>query len=178
MAKQVAAQKPAKQKPRRKSDVEETLGVKFISRVDPDEDFSDVDGDLRNEFALENEDPTRHYHWAHNDPSDIGEYKGGILGYRVEYATKDGVMARMHAEHNIDEPITKRDHVLVSCSKEMWQKRNRFEHMQTRKTNERMFKRKQRDIDFRAFVDEDGDFNRGAFRESIAEDAADAARGA
>lgn len=175
---QQVAKKQKKAPVRRKSDVEETLGVKYLSRVDPDEDFSDVDGDLRNEFALENEDPTRHYHWAHKDPNDIGQYKGGILGYRVEYYEPNGVMARMHSEHVKGEAITKRDHVLVSCDKEMWQKRNRFEHMQTRKTNARMFKRRQRDLDMRPFVDDEGRLDRDAFRESIAEDAADAAKGA
>ena len=142
---------PAKPLVRKKpfNQVEEVLGVKFLSRVDPDEDFSDVDGDLRNEFALENEDPTRHYHWAHNNPNDIGQYKGGILKYRVEYTAPGNVEARMRSEFVEGEAITKRDHVLVSCDKAMWQKRNRFEHMQTRKNNERMFKRRQRDLDLR-----------------------------
>lgn len=142
---------PAKPVAKKKhfNQVEEVLGVKYLNRVDPDEDFSDVDGDLRGEFALDNEDPQRHYHWAHNDPNDVGAYKGGLLKYRVEHYHADGVMARMHAEHVEGEAITKRDHVLVSCDKAMWQKRNRFEHMQTRQTNDRMFKRKQRDLDLR-----------------------------
>jgi hypothetical protein len=140
---------------KRFNQVEEVLGVKYLNRVDPDEDFSDVDGDLRGEFALDNEQPDRHYHWAHNDPNDIGAYKGGLLKYRVEYYEEGNVMARMHAEHA------------------MWQKRNRFEHIQTRKTNDRMFKKKQRDLDLRAFVDGDGDFDRDSFRSAIAEDAAD-----
>lgn len=156
-------------KKQRYNQVEEVLGVKFLSRVDPDEDFSDVDGDLRGEFALDNEQPDRHYHWAHNDPNDIGAYKGGQLGYRVEYYVEDGVMARMHAEHTKGEAITKRDHVLVSCDKAMWQKRNRFEHMQTRQNNARMFKRRQRDI---------GGEDIESFRQSIAEDAAEIAQGA
>ena len=154
---------------KRFNQVEEVLGVKYLNRVDPDEDFSDVDGDLRNEFALENEDPTRHYHWAHNNPNDIGQYKGGILKYRVEYYEPGNVEARMRAEMTTGEAITKRDHVLVSCDKAMWQKRNRYEHMQTRKTNERMFKRRQRDI---------GGDDAESFRQSIAADMAEISEGA
>lgn len=142
---------PAKPVSRKKpfNQVEEVLGVKYLNRVDPDEDFSEVDGDLRGEFALDNEDPQRHYHWAHNNPNDIGQYKGGLLKYRVEYFEDGGVQARMNAGDVKGEAITKRDHVLISCDKAMWQKRNRFEHIETRKTNERMFKRRQSDLDLR-----------------------------
>lgn len=130
----------------KESDMMRTLGVNTLTRIDPDEDFSDVDGDPRNDFAIDNEESDRQYCWVHNDKDAIGEYKGGIVPYRVEHATKDGVRPRMSAEQPIDEPIEKKGHVLMSCDKALWQKRNRYQLAQTRKTNEQMFKRRQRDL--------------------------------
>jgi hypothetical protein len=117
-----------------------------LTRIDPDEDFSDVDGDPRTEFALVNEDPTRHYHWAHKSPDDIGQYKGGVIPYRVEHATADGVAAKMAAEFVEGETIMKRDHVLVSCDKEKWDKLQRYRRKQTTEANESMFKKSQRSV--------------------------------
>ena len=128
------------------SDMMRTLGVNALSRIDPDEDFSDVDGDPRNDFALINEDPDREYCWVRNHPDDIGEYKGGIVPYRIEHAVKDGVTPKMAAEQPLDEMITKRGHVLMSCDKALWQKRNRYALAQTKRTNDMMFKRRQRDL--------------------------------
>lgn len=122
--------------------------VETLDRVDPDEDFSDVDGDPKNEFALnpDSEDPTRHYHWAHNSPEDIGAYKGGVLGYRVENYADGGVRPQMCADVAVGEAITKRDHVLVSCDKALWEKRQRFERKQQADLNDRMFKARQRTV--------------------------------
>jgi hypothetical protein len=133
----------------KQSDMERTLGVSALSRIDPDEDFSDVDGDPSNEFALVNEDPERYSVWVRNHPDDIGEYKGGVVPFRVEYATDGGVGPRMSAEQPKDEAITKRGHVLMTCDKALWQKRNRFQLAKTREVNDLMFKRKQRDLDLR-----------------------------
>lgn len=133
----------------KQSDMMRTLGVEALRRIDPDEDFSDVDGDPRNDFALVNEDPDRNYVWVRNHPDDIGEYKGGIVGYRIEHRTKDGVDMKMSAEQAADEAITKRGHVLMSCDRQLWQKRNRYALNETRKHNEAMFKRRQRDLDLR-----------------------------
>lgn len=123
-----------------------TLGVSALNRIDPDEDFSDVDGDPQNEFALVNEDPDRYAVWVRNHPDDIGEYKGGIVPFRVEYAEKDGVGPKMSSEQTLGEAIQKRGHVLMTCDRGLWQKRNRYALAQTRKTNEMMFKRRQRDL--------------------------------
>lgn len=117
-----------------------------LERIDPDEDFSDVDGDPRAEFALEEEDPTRHYHWAHNSPDDIGQYKGGVLGYRVEYFEEGGVRPRMVAEMKPGEAITKRDHVLVSCDKDKWDKFNRYQKKKNQDVRDRLFKQAQRTV--------------------------------
>jgi hypothetical protein len=134
----------------KESDMMRTLGVSTLRRIDPDEDFSDVDGDPRNDFALVNEDPDREYCYVRNHPDDVGEYKGGIVPYRIEYASKDGVAQKMAVEGLKDgEPITKRGHVLMSCDKALWQKRNRFALSETRKRNDMMFKRRQRDLDMR-----------------------------
>lgn len=149
-----AAQKREKRRP--KSDSEEVLGVRFLSRIDPDEDFSDVDGDPRNEFALNNEEPDRHYHYASQE--DIASYKGGVVPYRIEHASKDGVSTLMGVgDYKEGEAIVKKGLILVSCDKAKWQKRNRFEYVKTLKTNEAMVRRRQRDVDLRereAFEDE------------------------
>jgi len=129
------------------SDFVEQFGL--VKRVDPDEDFSDVDGDPANEFALDDKESDRKYVWAHNSPDGIGDYKGAIVPYRIEHYHPDGVKARMRAEHVEGEMITKRDHVLMSCDKALWQKRNRYERAQQLKHNETMFKRRQRDTDLR-----------------------------
>lgn len=121
----------------------------LLERIDPDEDFSDVDGDPKHEFALTNEATDRHYVWAHNSRDGIGDYKGGIVPYRIEHSDDEGVQARMAAEQVKGEMITKRDHVLMSCDLELWQKRNRYERVQTLRTNESMFKRRQRTTDLR-----------------------------
>jgi hypothetical protein len=139
----------AKPKAPKQSDMMRTLGVETLSRIDPDEDFSDVDGDPRNDFALENEDTDRHYVWVRNHPDDIGEYKGGVVGYRVEYAESGGVIPKMASEQVAGDSITKRGHVLMSCDLGQWQKKNRHDLAQTRRTNEMMFKRRMRDLDLR-----------------------------
>lgn len=133
-------------------DALKALGVS-LRRFDPDEDFSDVDGDPNGEFALENEAPDRHYHWAHNSVDDVGKYTGGILGYSVEHFEEGGVFARQRSGQVMGEPITKRDHVLVSCPLDRWQKRNRYERAETLKTNRAMFKTRQRDLDARDLED-------------------------
>lgn len=132
------------------SDMMRSLGVESLRRIDPDEDFSDVDGDPRNDFALVNEEDGRHYCWVRNHPDDVGEYKGGVVGYRVEYRSKDGVDLKMSADGpTVGEPITKRGHVLMSCDAALWQKRNRWALKKTSDYNEQMFKRRQRDLDLR-----------------------------
>jgi hypothetical protein len=122
-----------------------------LNRIDPDEDFSDVDGDPRTEFALDEStlDPDKHYHWAHNDPDDIGQYTGGQLGYRVEHLEDGGVRPKMGYGIKPGEAIVKRDHVLISCDKALWDKRERFLKKKTQDNNRAMFKKLQSPIDLR-----------------------------
>lgn len=133
----------------KQSDMMRTLGVGSLSRIDPDEDFSDVDGDPANDFALINEDPDRHHVWVRNHPDDIGEYKGGVVPYGIVYAEDGGVAPKMASEQPKGEAIQKRGHVLMSCDRALWQKRNRYQLAETRKANDMMFKKRQRDIDYR-----------------------------
>jgi hypothetical protein len=125
--------------------------TKVIPRVDPDEDFSDVDGDIRTEFALDEStmDPTRHYHMAHNSRDDIGQYTGGPLGYVVEHVAAGGVKFKQGYGLVNGEPLTKRDHVLVSCDKAMWEKRQRFEIKKNADMRGKMFRDAQSPIDLR-----------------------------
>lgn len=141
--------RPKAQKPPKQTDIMRTLGVETLKRIDPDEDFSDVDGDPRNDFAIDNEEADRQYMWVRNHPDDVGEYKGGTVPYRLEYFHEDGVRPRMAGELTKDEAIMKRGHVLMSCDKGLWQKRNRYQLAKTREHNDMMFKRRQRDLDLR-----------------------------
>ncbi len=124
--------------------------TEILTRIDPDEDFSDVDGDIRNEFELVDQDPTRVYHWAHSSEADIGQYTGGIVGYKVERSAAGGVGLRQRGVELKDgEVITKRDHVLLSCDKALFDKRQRFLNKKQREDNDRMFKKNQSTIDMR-----------------------------
>ena len=132
----------------RKVPKEKIVVEKVIQRFDPDEDYSDVDADPRNLFALNEDsmDPDRHYHWAHNSPTDIGEYKGGPVGYDIEHYRQDGVRVQMMQEGGEGETVTRKDHVLMSCDRAKWEKRQRFEQRHTQQTNDQMFKRNQRTV--------------------------------
>lgn len=112
--------------------------IQVSERFDPDEDFSDVDGDLRNEFELDPDttDPTRHYVWVRNDPESIGDYKGHILKYKLEHREEGGVMPRMAAETSPGEMIARRDHILMSCDKALFEKRERFERLKNSQMRE------------------------------------------
>lgn len=114
-----------------------------LERFDPDEDFSDVDGDLRAEFALneETEDAGRHYVWVHNSEESIGEYKGNVLKYKIEHFDEGAVQPRMAAELKKGEAITRRDHVLMSCDRLLWEKRERFERLKSKKLRDSFLKR-------------------------------------
>lgn len=154
------------------SDAEALFGMP-ISRIDPDEDFSDVDGDPTSEFALDNEESDRNYHWAHNSDDDMGKYIGGQVPYRIE-RYGDAVSARMQAEYkpgDKGEPIRKRDLTLLSCDKGLWQKQNRARYVDQIKLNAQMFKKRQRPMDFRAYADMDKDEGKAAVRSRITADA-------
>lgn len=123
--------------PRKSAPATETL-----PRFDPDdEDFSDVDGDLNNEFQLVEPDSDRHYVWVHNDPTSLGEYKGSVLKYQTESLAEGGV--RHGADPGLvkGETITQKDHVLMSCSRQLWEKRQRWERMQDRQQRALFFKK-------------------------------------
>jgi hypothetical protein len=132
-----------RRRPAPKTDAEENLGVRFLSRIDPDEDFSDVSGSAQSQFALENEQSDRHYHYA--SQVDIGDYKTGVVPYRIEHATKGGVAVRAGTDAAEGETIVSKGLILISCDKEKWQKRNRYNYVKTLKNNEREMKRLQRD---------------------------------
>ncbi len=116
--------------------------VETLPRFDPDdEDFSDVDGDLNNEFQLHDADPDRQYVWVHNDPSSLGEYKGSVLKYQTESIADEGV--RHGADPGLvkGEAIMQKDHVLMSCSRALWEKRQRWERLQDRQQRAVFFKK-------------------------------------
>lgn len=119
-----------------------------VERIDPEEDFSDVDGDLRSEFELVGDDPTRKYVWAHNSQDDIGYFKGYVVPYRLERATEDGVRPKMGgAELEKDDVITRKDHVLMSCDKALWEKRQRYERVVQAKRNAELSQARQKPVE-------------------------------
>lgn len=89
--------------------------VETLNRIDLTEDFSDVDGDLTNEFALRpgEDDSDKHFVWVHNDPATLDEYRNHVLRY--EPATDKG-----------GKIPTRRDHVLYQCDKGKFLKRERY----------------------------------------------------
>jgi hypothetical protein len=89
--------------------------IEVLDRIDLHEDFSDVDGDLTNEFALrpDEADSDKHFVWVHNDPEAVREYRDHVLHY--EPVTVKG------------EIPTRRDHVLMACDEGRWRKRQRYE---------------------------------------------------
>ena len=89
--------------------------TEVLNRIDLNEDFSDVDGDLTNEFALTDAegDEDKHFVWVHNDPEAIREYRDHVLKY--EPVTVNGAVP------------TRRDHVLYACDRARFEKRQRYE---------------------------------------------------
>ena len=109
--------------------------VETLERIDLNEDFSDVDGDLTYEFALKpgEEDSDRHMVWIHNDPETIREYRDHVLHYEP-VAGKGG------------EVLTRRDHVLYSCDEAKFRKRERFKKVQDIKTRAQLSRAAQKTL--------------------------------
>lgn len=96
--------------------------AEVLERIDPDEDFSDVDGDLNNEFMLSEsqQNSDRHRVWVHNNVDTIREYRDGVLHYAPVHDA-EGVV------------VTRRDHVLMDCDQALFLKRDRFERLKNLK---------------------------------------------
>lgn len=125
-----------------------------VDRIDPDEDFSDVDGDFRSEFAITEEEskhPDRKMIWVHNDPDSIAEYKMGIggvgsLACRLERRNgeqDDPDTKAGKGQTEVGDVITRRDHILMSCDKQLWLKRARLERKQAHENNARLARARQ-----------------------------------
>lgn len=127
----------------------QALAPQVLERIDLDEDFSDVSGDPGGEFALEGEDLGRHYVFAHNSPEDIATFKRDVCGYQIEYASATGVSPR-GARGLIEDgaAITVRDHVLMSCDRAKWEKRQRYLNNKTRIDNAQAAAARQADVNF------------------------------
>lgn len=135
--------------------------TEVLERIDPeeDEDFSDVDGDLNNEFALSNQDPDKHYVWVHNDRESIGQYKSDVLHYDLVHATEGGAQARSGG-FGEGELVTARDHVLMACSKARFDKKQRFDRTKNVTERKALLQRNRRDVRM-----ERGDDGRWAVRQ-------------
>jgi len=123
---------------------------RVAERFDPTEDFSDVIGDDLNRFALDNERPDRHYVWPHNSAEDISKFQAHVLNYQLEtYAGDDAKGALrpkgMQGLLKQGDVIRVADHVLMSCDRERWEKRQRYEATQTMHANKAEATRLQED---------------------------------
>lgn len=124
---------------------------KVVERIDPDEDFSDVIGDDITRFALENERSDRHYVWPHNDNDDISKFQAHVLNYMLEtYAGDDDEHALrprgMKGLLKKGDTIAIADHVLMSCDRAKWEKRQRYEASLTRNNNKAKVRQLQEDL--------------------------------
>lgn len=127
--------------------------TQVLERIDPDEDFSDVDGDLGNEFALTGADPDKHYVFVHNDRDSIGTYKSHVLRYEPVYAQDDSVRPLADAGLEEGQTITVRDHVLMACPRALFEKRQRFERKRNAAERAGLFGQAMRDAVMRRGAD-------------------------
>jgi hypothetical protein len=132
--------------------------VETLERVDLDEDFSDVDGDLSNQFALKDPSPDRKYVWVHNDPQSIGLYKGDVRHYEVVYGQHDTARSVADAGIKDGEAVTMMDHVLMSCDRARADKRERFERLTNSNERKKLFRNAQGDT--RLHRDDNGRWSR------------------
>jgi hypothetical protein len=127
------------------------LAPQVRKRIDLDEDYSDVSGDPGSEFSLDNEDPSRHYVFAHNSPEDIGAFQRDVCGYQAEVLEPGGVCPKGSKDLiKVGETIAVRDHVLMSCDKAKWEKRQRYLNNHTAIENARRTRELQADTNLEA----------------------------
>ncbi len=120
-------------------------------RIDLEEDFSDVSGDPGSEFSLDQEDSGRHYVFVHNDADDIAQFKRDVCGYELERLRADGPCPKgMRGILTEGEAIVVRDHILMSCDKAKWEKRQRFLNNKTAIANAQMARARQSDVNLDA----------------------------
>lgn len=121
-----------------------------LERFDPseEEDFSDVDGDVNNEFTLapESVDPDRHDVWVHNDPDTIRQYREGVLKYEPVHIGAAGQRCARADGEQEGEILTRRDHILMSCDEGRFRKRERFERFQNAKDRKAMGMKAQKSV--------------------------------
>lgn len=111
------------------------VAVETLDRIDLNEDFSDVDGDLTYEFALRagEDDSDKHFVWVHDDPDATREYRDSVLRYEPVTNAKGEV-------------ATRRDHILFACDMGRFKKRQRYEKVQDIKQRKAMSREAQRTL--------------------------------
>ena len=114
-----------------------------IPRLDIEEDFSDVMGGDLTRFKLENEVGDRRYAFAEETADDLRRYQSGEMGvrYKIEYYEGDEAENALRPVGSIGTGLKKGDmirvgpHVVVSCDRAKWEKRQRMEASTTMHTN-------------------------------------------
>lgn len=112
--------------------------AKVVDRIDPSEDFSDVNGSDVAQFKLENERSDRKYVWPTDTMEDRQRFQSGQVGVRYKAETYEGddvptALRPVGALGMFQKGDTIRigPHVLMSCDRALWEKRQRFEATQT-----------------------------------------------
>lgn len=128
--------------------------TKVVPRIDPDEDFSDVDGSGTMMFGLDNKDPGKRYVFAENTREDISRYQSGQadgLRWQVEHYEGDDVEGALCPSGykgllKKGETIAVGTHVLMSVDRALKEKRERMEASKTRQANQLFARNRQRDV--------------------------------
>ncbi len=114
-----------------------------VERIDPEEDFSDVIGNDTTRFTLENVRPDRHYAWPEETHEDMSRFRSGELGVRYILETYEGddvsdALRPVGAQGLLKkgDMIRVGPHVLMSCDRALWEKRQRLEARRSQQTSD------------------------------------------
>lgn len=110
--------------------------AKVVDRIDPNEDFSDVNGSDVSQFQLENQKSDRHYIWPTDTLEDRQKFQGSQLRYIPEIYEGDDVEGALRPVGSFGllkkgDVIRVGVHVLMSCDRAKKEKHLRFEATQT-----------------------------------------------
>lgn len=117
--------------------------ARVVERIDPEENFDDVIGNDTTRFTLENARPDRRYAWPEETHEDMARFRSGELGVRYNLETYQGdddpdALRPVGAQGLLKkgDSIRVGTHVLMSCDRALWEKRQRLEAKRSRQTSD------------------------------------------
>lgn len=117
---------------------------RVVERFDPNEDFSDVNGNEGSQFKLENERSDRKYCWPTDTMEDRQRFQGGQDGLRwmPEIYEGDDVPGALRPVGALGmlqkgDVIRVGTHVCMSVDRALWEKRRRYEATLTQEGRKR-----------------------------------------